>query len=190
MGQNRGKGRPEKYNTRRVNIILKALNEGITQRAAAQLAGISRVTLQRWLQHHDDFREKVEATKAKREQYLVSLVEEYALKDWRAASFLLKARHAGWSDSKTSQENRDLMDRLKIMEQALTVKLQAMRVQQASMSTDDYDIVEILNEVHGIEEKLNGEGLQLERELEEESEGSSSEGIEATPGEEEGKTLH
>ena len=52
------------------------------------------------------------------------------------------------------------MDKLKIMEQALTVKINAIKIQQISMSNEDYDILEILNEVHGIEEKMDGQGLR------------------------------
>jgi hypothetical protein len=119
----------------------------------------------------------------------VAIVEEGAQKDWRAAKFLLECRHEGWGQAKTSQDDRALMDRLKIMEQALAVKLQAMKIQHISMSGEDYDIIEILNEVHGIEEKFDGKGLQIKA-REGEPEVSGGEGDGAVPEKEEGKTIH
>ena len=175
-----------KYTPERVKVILDALHKGVSRETAAKMAGINPCTFHRWCKERPEFKAEVDKTDAAREQYLVGLVEEYALKDWRAASFLLKSRYKGWSDAKTSQENRDLMDRLKVMEQALAVKLQALKIQQVTMGNDDYDIIEILNEVHGIEERFDGEGLRLERK----SEVDGGEGAEGVPVEEEEKVIH
>ena len=179
-------GMVSKYTPERVETILKALRKGVSRETAAKMAGINPCTFHRWCKERPEFKAEVDKTDAAREQYLVGLIEEYALKDWRAASFLLKSRYKGWSDAKTSQENRDLMDRLKVMEQALAVKFQALRIQQVTMGNEDYDIIEILNEVHGIEEKFDGEGIRLERK----SEGEGGEAINEVPDEKEKKVVH
>jgi hypothetical protein len=184
----KGPGAPKKYTPARVKIILDCIGRGLSQNAAAKAARIAPKTLNRWLKLYPEFKEGVERAQVQREKHLVAIVEEGAEKDWRAAKFLLECRHQGWSrDSKTTQDNRDLMDRLKIMEQALSVKLHAIKVQQVSMSNDDYDIIEILNEVHGIEEKFDGEEILLKNE---QSEVSSSDGDGAIPNQEEVAQLH
>ena len=187
MSVHKGPGAPKKYTPERVKVILDCISRGLSYEAAARAARISAKTLSRWMKSYDEFREGVERAEVAREKHLVSIVEEGAQKDWRAAKFLLECRHQGWSrDSKTTHDNRDLMDRLKIMEQALSVKLHALKVQQVSMSNEDYDIIEILNEVHGIEEKFDGKGLQFD----EKPKGDSGDQAEAAVSQEERKALH
>lgn len=201
-------GQPTKYTPTRVKMILDGIRGGLSHAAAAKRAGVHYLTVRRWKDIQPGFRAMFEQAEVEREESLVAIVEEGSKRDWRAAKFLLECRHHGWSrDSKTSQENRDLMDRLKIMEQALTVKLGAIKVQKMALAGEDYNIVDILNEVHGIEEKFDdeifefgppgepkAEGGQGAEGAHDEEKGSVSEGEQEEPGldpqDQAGQSLH
>lgn len=145
-----------KYSEVRVAKIVKCISEGSTFKSAAHRSGIHLDTFYSWVSERPDFRSSIEMAVAEREASLVGIVRNAASEDWRAAKWLLARSHEGWSEkARTSEDDRRLMDKLSVMEKMLTVKAAALRV-QALIGSDDYDVIDILNEIHGIEEKVGG----------------------------------
>jgi transposase len=167
-----------KYTAPRITRFIKAIRKGVSIRAACKAAGIETCTYYGWRKKYPEFARDVDAASLKGEENLVKTIQEASVDDWRAAKFLLERRYKAWgAQPVTSAENKELMDRLKIMESALSVKLNALRIQQVTQGKEDFDILDILNEVHGIEEKMDGQGLK--------SAGTSSEGSRELPEKEE-----
>ncbi|HLE05472.1 MAG TPA: helix-turn-helix domain-containing protein [Candidatus Acidoferrales bacterium] len=88
-------GRPPRRGKKRAQIILAALEEGNSYRAAAGLAGISEDTLRRWMKDSASFAVKVDAARAHAEADAVRKMHLDPL-GWR---FALE-RQYGWHEQK------------------------------------------------------------------------------------------
>lgn len=93
-----------KLNGTRTGLILKALEEGNSRRTAAELAGISPRTLQRWLKRGRDAEdegcaellEHVHNAEACAEREMSNVVMQAAREgEWRAAAWWLERRFPG-----------------------------------------------------------------------------------------------
>ena len=91
----RGPGRPPRRGKKRAQIILAALEEGNSYRAAAGLAGISEDTLKRWMKDSANFAVKVDAARARAEADAVKRMH-LDLQGWK---FALE-RQYGWHEQK------------------------------------------------------------------------------------------
>ncbi len=113
----RKRGRPSKLNPERVETICGAIKRGLSQKTAAQLAGISEATLQGWIAkgrqaphgQYVEFLKKLEGARGEGEKELVDIIKAAVNAngdaDWRAAAWLLERR---WRDeySRKAQEHR------------------------------------------------------------------------------------
>jgi hypothetical protein len=86
--------------------FLGLLVEGLSRKAACQAIGISQETLYARLRdpRQSAFLERVRRAEAENEAALTRQVLAHAAKDWRAAGFLLKCRHA-WTEKQETQHN-------------------------------------------------------------------------------------
>lgn len=150
-------GRRSKYEPDRVKRILDALRAGLSAKAAYTAGGISSATYFDWLNRHPEFLEAVTRAERKSEESLLKRLYAHADDDWRAAKFLLERRFPQWQDgARTTQENRDLLDRLKILKSTLELKYAAVKMQGLlTQGDEDYELVEILNDIQQLEDKTN-----------------------------------
>jgi hypothetical protein len=96
-----GTGRPTKRTKERETLVIKAAAQGLSNRAAANLAGIGEATLRRWMDADPTFGARIAQARTNLEQKLARLIEAAAEQgDWRAAEAFLKRRYReDWTDS-------------------------------------------------------------------------------------------
>lgn len=77
-----------------IDEVCKLVEEGMTQKDSAVLAGISESTLYRWFDENDDnnFRSQVEASILKYKQNLIKVANFHSTKDGRIALEILARR--------------------------------------------------------------------------------------------------
>lgn len=94
-------GRPTLLNPTRQATLLNAIEEGLPLKEAAEIAGISYDTLNRWQNHgknesappeYRQFCQLLRRSKAVAMQVNVSAIREAAKRDWRAAVWILERR--------------------------------------------------------------------------------------------------
>ena len=88
----RGRGRPTKYSAARHELIIKAIRAGNTRASAAAHAGVTSMTIVNWIRRRPEFRDDVIAAEAECEIQAVGVIQDAALKDWRAAKWWLERR--------------------------------------------------------------------------------------------------
>jgi hypothetical protein len=76
----------------RVAIILEALGDGMTQRDASMLAGISEDTLCIWKRTNSEFSEQMGQKAIEYKQKLMKRIEKAGEKDWKATAWLLERK--------------------------------------------------------------------------------------------------
>jgi (p)ppGpp synthase/HD superfamily hydrolase len=84
--------KPYKMTPERVAIILEALGDGMTQRDASMLAGISEDTLCIWKRTNSEFSEKMGQKAIEYKQKLMKRIEKAGEKDWKATAWLLERK--------------------------------------------------------------------------------------------------
>lgn len=77
----------------RVTIILEALGDGMTQRDASMLAGISEDTLCLWKRSNSEFSEQMRRKAVEYKRKLLKNIEKASEKDWKACAWLLQRRY-------------------------------------------------------------------------------------------------
>jgi hypothetical protein len=89
--------RRSKQTTETEKAILDLLRAGITRTAAAELNGVDRVTLWRWMARSATFRNAVAAAEAQAEVRATITLRQAGETDWHAAlAWLERRRHADW----------------------------------------------------------------------------------------------
>lgn len=94
-------GRPSKLTPKSVETLLEGIKNGLSYRLACIRAGIDYSTLRRWVEkgeqqgtgEYREFQERLAGAEADGAFALVLRIKAAAPKDWRAAAFLLEARH-------------------------------------------------------------------------------------------------
>lgn len=94
-------GRPSKLTPKSVETLLEGIKNGLSYRLACIRAGIDYSTLRRWVEkgeqqgtgEYREFQERLAQSEADGAFALVLRIKAAAPKDWRAAAFLLEARH-------------------------------------------------------------------------------------------------
>lgn len=94
-------GRPSKLTPKSVETLLEGIKNGLSYRLACIRAGIDYSTLRRWVEkgeqqgtgEYREFQERLAQSEADGAFALVLRIKVAATKDWRAAAFLLEARH-------------------------------------------------------------------------------------------------
>ncbi len=76
----------------RVTIILEALGNGMTQRDASMLAGISEDTLCGWKRTNSEFSEQMGQKVIEYKQKLIQKIEKAGEKDWKATAWILERK--------------------------------------------------------------------------------------------------
>ncbi len=84
--------KPYKMTPERVKIILDALGDGMTQRDASMLAGISEDTLCIWKRTNSEFSEQMGQKAIEYKQKLMKRIEKAGEKDWKATAWLLERK--------------------------------------------------------------------------------------------------
>lgn len=108
-GRSSSRGRPRgpsKMTQDRVDIILQALEEGLSFAAAARAAGIAPTTLQDWRAQDEVLNHQCEQAIATWERAHVQNVSKAGHHgDWRASAWLLSRRFPDrWGERKPEQE--------------------------------------------------------------------------------------
>ena len=81
-----------KMTPERVQIILEAIGNGMTQRDASLLACISEDTLCLWKRNNSEFSEQMGQKLIEYKQKLMKNIEKASDKDWRASAWLLERK--------------------------------------------------------------------------------------------------
>lgn len=81
-----------KYNAGTVRVIIEALELGMTQRAACNVANIDPATFYDWMERHDDFSSAVNMARDRGKQEALQRIREAARepKHWQAAAWYLE----------------------------------------------------------------------------------------------------
>ena len=85
--------KPYKFTPERQEIILEALENGMTQRDASMLAGISEDTLCLWKRTNSDFSEQMGRSVIKYKRKLMDTITKASEKDWKACAWLLERKY-------------------------------------------------------------------------------------------------
>ncbi len=84
--------KPYKLTPERSQIILEALEDGMTQRDASMLAGISEDTLCLWKRNNSDFSEQMAQSVIRYKQKILKGIQKAGEKDWKALAYLAERR--------------------------------------------------------------------------------------------------
>lgn len=83
-----------KYTQKTVNIVLRAISKGLSQKDAAALAGISEDTLSRWKKEKVDFADKIRQKEITFKQKNIDVIRKTGEdKSWQAAAWLLERKY-------------------------------------------------------------------------------------------------
>ncbi len=85
--------KPYKLTPERSQVILEALENGMTQRDASMLAGISEDTLCLWKRTNSDFSEQMGQSVIKYKRKLMDIITKASEKDWKACAWLLERKY-------------------------------------------------------------------------------------------------
>ncbi len=85
--------KPYKMTPERVAIILEALGDGMTQKDASMLAGISEDTLCNWKRNDSDFSDEMARKVVEYKQKLIKTIQKAGEKDWKASAWLLERKY-------------------------------------------------------------------------------------------------
>ena len=86
-------GRPTKRTPERENLLLLAIAKGLPLKAACKLAGLGFTTFDDWREEDSFFAQKIEFAEAQAIERNLALIQRAALKDWKAAAWILERRH-------------------------------------------------------------------------------------------------
>lgn len=75
-----------------VAIILNAIGDGLTQREASALAGISEDTLSLWKQD-SDFSEQIRQKQIENKRRHINVINKASEKDWKASAWWLERKY-------------------------------------------------------------------------------------------------
>lgn len=81
--------RKSKYTPERVEMIVSGIRDGLTDKDASLVAGISQDTLIIWKNRYSDFSDRLAQAHAERSRGWLAKIAEAAPKDWRAYAELL-----------------------------------------------------------------------------------------------------
>ncbi len=105
------KGNHYKKTPATLKIIYKAIADGLTQRDAAALAGISEDTFSLWKNDNSDFSEQIRKKEIEHKRKLIQIIEKASLRSWQAAAWRLERKYKEeFSNNKTLQEEMDKLE--------------------------------------------------------------------------------
>lgn len=84
--------RKNKATPKTVEIILDSISQGLTQRDAATLAGISEDTLSLWKRQDSDFSEQMRQKEVEYKTRLIDGIRKAGEKSWQANAWLLERK--------------------------------------------------------------------------------------------------
>lgn len=84
--------RKTKATPKTISIILSAISEGLTQREASALAGISEDTLSLWKQD-SDFSEQIRQKQIENKLRHIKVINKASERDWKASAWLLERKY-------------------------------------------------------------------------------------------------
>jgi len=85
--------RPTKRTPERENLLLLAIARGLPLKAGCKLAGLGFTTFNGWREEDPLFAQKIEFAEAQAIERNLALIQRAALKDWKAAAWILERRH-------------------------------------------------------------------------------------------------
>ncbi|HEY0908428.1 MAG TPA: hypothetical protein VGE35_03720 [Candidatus Paceibacterota bacterium] len=112
--------KPYKATPDTIKIILDAIAEGLTQRDASVLAGISEDTLSLWKRQNSEFSEQIRQKEIECKRKHIRNIEKASEKSWQASAWWLERKYKDEFALKTtgneiSDELRESMQRGKEM---------------------------------------------------------------------------
>lgn len=104
-----------KFNPESTKRIINAIGLGATYQIAAEAGGISRATLHNWLKRgktgsskqYKDFYEKFTRSESQGAIYLLGVVRDHSVKDWKSAAWILERRHGYRRDTPIDSTEMD-----------------------------------------------------------------------------------
>ena len=82
-----------KMTPERVQIILEAIGNGMTQRDASMLASISEDTLCLWKRNNSEFSEQMGQKVIEYKQRLLEVIRKAGERDWKASAWILERKY-------------------------------------------------------------------------------------------------
>lgn len=112
--------KPYKATPNTIKIILDAIADGLTQRDASILAGISEDTLSLWKRENSDFSEQIRQKEIECKRKHIKNIERASEKSWQASAWWLERKYKTEfsqriESQEISDELRESMDRGKKM---------------------------------------------------------------------------
>lgn len=111
--------RKTKATPKTIKIILDAISQGLTQRDASVLAGISEDTLSLWKKKDSDFSEQMRQKEIEYKLSLVQSIKEAGKKSWQANAWLLERK---WKDEFSPKSKLDLQVNETLEELGISIK--------------------------------------------------------------------
>lgn len=97
--------RKNKATPKTIGIILEAISEGLTQREASILAGISEDTLSLWKRQDSDFSEQIRQKEIECKLGHIRNIKKASEKSWQASAWWLERKH---KDEFSTKSNIDI----------------------------------------------------------------------------------
>lgn len=88
-------GRYSKFTPEVTRTLVHAIRNGLSDKDACELSGISQKTLYKWLKEKKEFKTEIEAERVAGKLSLVEAIRSKQNDDWRAAAWLLSHRYPG-----------------------------------------------------------------------------------------------
>lgn len=134
-----GGGQPFKLTQEVVKKLTTGIRLGMTYSLAAQYAGVSASSFQRWLRRGRDGEDgifqdllvEMERANADGAARLLAQVNKHAKEDWRAAAWMLERRHRYEKNQKVEVTGQ--------VDVTVDVQVQALSLQLSEMSTEQLE---------------------------------------------------
>ena len=119
--------KPYKATPNTLKIILDAIADGLTQRDASILAGISEDTLSLWKRDNSDFSEQIRQKEIECKRKHIKNIEKASEKTWQASAWFLERKYKNEfsvksNDYEISEELKVSMDKSRSMFDAILAK--------------------------------------------------------------------
>lgn len=101
-----------------IEVILSAISDGLTQREASNLAGISEDTLSLWKQD-SDFSEQIRQKQIENKRRHINIINKASERDWKASAWWLERKH---KEEFSSKAVLDVETNLKLEEMTAVIK--------------------------------------------------------------------
>jgi transposase len=153
-------------------LVIDAVAKGCSYRQACSVAGIGEATFYVWMKQGQtaphgkfvEFRESILKAEANNGQRMLELIQNHAVKDWKAAAWVLERRHGFCKDGRIDEQQIEKVDlptnTYELLKQQATNLAQAMAQAQTAQSWQAYaalqrQLLQVVQQLRQIEAEEN-----------------------------------